>query len=139
MLLILCLPAAGGSFLVATAFFAGAAGLELAIIWLLAIALLTATFALVVMFWPAFYIACLPDSWPVGSMRDALKITKKNRLNIARKLFIFGLIMFVSWVAIMFTVALISTSLVPYVSFVLVFVLFAVVHTYLYLLYRSLI
>jgi hypothetical protein len=138
MLLVLCLPAAGGSFLVATAFFAGASGLELIVIWLLAIILLLASFALITMFWPAFYIACLPDSWPISSMRDALKITKKRRLNIARKVIVFGLMVFFAWVAIMFTIALISTSLVPYMSFGLVFVLFAVVHTYMYLLYRSL-
>lgn len=132
------LPALIGSSVLAVALQSGSGGIEIAIVSALAFIFLILSFYLFVMVWPAFYIVSLPDSWPIKAVRSAAKLTKGRRMAILRKMFI--LIVFLISLIFVFLMpfALILPATMPYVVYAILFMAFGFIHTYLYLLYRSL-
>lgn len=138
VLVLMLVPAIIGSSLLATAIQLSATGLEIFVVSLITGVLLLISLLLFVMFWPAFYIASLPQTRPVQALRSALKVTKKRRLAILRKIVAWGVICLVIMLAVLIPLAMFVPSVISYLVFVLLFVLFGFSHVYLYNLYRSL-
>ena len=132
------MPAIIGSSLLATAVQLSATSLEIFIVSLITGVLLLISLVFFVMFWPAFYIASLPQTRPIQALRSALKVTKKRRLGILRRIVAWGLLSLVVMLIILIPLAMFIPSAVSYLVFVLLFVLFGFSHVYLYNLYRSL-
>lgn len=131
------LPLLGASSIVSAALQAGSHGTEMLIVSLIAGVLLLLAAYLFAMYWPAFYIISLPNTRPFQALKSALKITKKRRLSIIRKMLLITILMFVVILTVLIPVAMLLPSIVQVVSFILLFLIFGFVHTYLYTLYRS--
>jgi hypothetical protein len=138
LLLLLLIPAAIGTFIFSTVLYAANTSIQLLVGGLISSSLVVLSVYLFVVFWPAFYISTLPNSWPVQSLKDAKKITKHHRLSLLRKLLFIGFILFLLWAVIMILIGLIQPVISPYISFLIGFIFFAFSHTYLYLLYKEL-
>lgn len=138
VLLLTFIPALIGSSILPVALQSGAAGLEILTVTIISLLLLILSLYLFVMLWPAFYIVSLPKTMPWQALKSAAKLTKKNRFNIMRKIFmLFVILIFVIFI-ILFPIALVLPSIVPIVAYILIFIAFGLAHVYLYMLYRSL-
>jgi len=109
------------------------------IIWLLIFLALAAwSIYLVLASTFALYIVTLPDMTPLKALRSAKQLVKGHRLNIFRKgLWLTLLVLFIG-ALIMLPIILWATPLTAVVFFLLGLVVIAVVHTYLYSIYRGL-
>jgi hypothetical protein len=132
------LPVVGGSSLLATALQNGGTGTEIAIVTAISGVLLLLSCYLFAMFWPAFYIVSLPDTKPFQALRSSMKVTKKRRFAIIRKAIVIDILMVLLIFFVLLPIALVLPSLIPVISFLLLFVIFGIMHIYLYTLYRSL-
>ena len=139
VILIFCfIPAALGSTLVSTAMQASSAMVEIIVITAVSGILLLGSLWLFAMFWPAFYIASLPQTRPIQALRSARVLTKKRRFSILRKFIVLGLLLAFGIFIVLLPVALLLPVATPYVAYILLFVAFAFMQVYLYQLYRSL-
>jgi hypothetical protein len=132
------LPVVGGSSLLATALQNGGTGTEIAIVTIISGLMLLFSCYLFAMFWPAFYIVSLPDTKPFQALRSSMKVTKKRRFAIIRKALVIDILMILLMFVVLIPIALVLPSLIPVVSFLLLFIIFGIMHSYLYTLYRSL-
>ena len=137
-LLITLIPAAIGSGLLSASLQVSTTGTEIFIVSIIAGVLLLISLYFLSMFWSAFYIASLPETRPWQALRSAAQITKKRRFAILRKISFFAILNIIILFIVLFLVALAAASIVPFVVFLLLIILFALAHIYLYSLYRSL-
>ncbi|MFA5003801.1 MAG: hypothetical protein WC498_00805 [Candidatus Saccharimonadales bacterium] len=87
----------------------------------------------------ALYIVSLPDMTPIKALRSAKQLVRRRRLLIWRKLIFLPVIMLLIATAVEIPLILFLTVLAPWAFFVLSMVALAIVHGYLYSLYRELI
>ncbi|MEI6237493.1 MAG: hypothetical protein WCP03_02745 [Candidatus Saccharibacteria bacterium] len=132
------LPVVGGSSLLANVLQNGGSGTEIAIVTAISGILLLISCYLFSMYWPAFYIVSLPDTKPFQALRSSMKVTKKRRFAIIRKALVLDILMVLSLFIVLLPIALVLPSIIPLVSFLLIFIIFGIMHVYLYVLYRSL-
>jgi hypothetical protein len=139
LLMLTFIPAIIGSSILSFVIQANAALVELIIAIIISIALIFGSFMLFVMYWPAFYIATLPNMRPLRAMGAALGVTKKHRLSILRKFLLLAIFCFLFIVIVVLPVALLLPAVVPYFLYVVLFALFMIVQVYLFEVYRSLV
>jgi hypothetical protein len=131
------LPVVAGSSLLAAALQNGGTSAEILIVSVISGLLLLISGYLFAMYWPAFYIVSLPDTKPIQALKSAMKVTKKRRFAIIRKTLVLAILMLVLIFVVLLPVALILSSAVPIVAFLLMFFVFGIAHVYMYTLYRS--
>ena len=138
VLLFTMLPAILGSSIISVAIQAGGAQIEVLLIGVASGLLIFLSLLLFTMFWPAYYIASLPQTRPMQALKSALVVTKKRRLVIMRKLLFLAVMVLIFLALVMIPVALILPAAVPYVFYFVIFGVFLYTQVYLYELYRSL-
>lgn len=84
------------------------------------------------------YIATLPDMTPLEALRSARKLVRYRRWTVLRKLAFLPMALLLLAAVIMLPVILWLTPLAAWVFFGLTMVAIAVVHSYIYALYREL-
>jgi uncharacterized protein YacL len=94
---------------------------------------------MLVTYWPAFYIAMLQDSRPIKSMRLAAELTKYHRTKILGRVISIFINLILLFLLVVTPVSLISQRLIPVVVYIMLIVLFGVMHIMLFSLYRSLV
>ncbi|HLZ15240.1 MAG TPA: hypothetical protein VKQ34_04605 [Candidatus Saccharimonadales bacterium] len=87
----------------------------------------------------ALYIVCLPDMTPMRALKSARALAKYRRFLILRKLLFLPLALFIIAAAVVIPVGMLAASAAPWVLFGLSALFIAVLHSYMYTLYRSLI
>lgn len=85
----------------------------------------------------ALYIVTLPDMTPMRALRTAKNLVRNRRLVLLRKLLFLPLVLFVLGTVILLPVALYLTPAAAFVFFLLSIIALAVVHSYMYALYRE--
>ena len=138
VLLLTLIPAVFGSSILTVVLMSASTGVELIIVSVVGGVLLLVSAWLFSMFWPAFYIASLPQTRPVQALKSAKAITKRRRLSIIRKLIILGLVVVVAALAILLPAVLIVPTFAQYFVYAALFAVFLFTQIYLYELYRSL-
>lgn len=86
----------------------------------------------------AAYIAAVPEMTPMRALRSARSLVRYRRLAILRKLLFLPLALLIVAGVLIIPIALLYTPAAPWVAYVLSMVVIAVVHAYLYTLYREL-
>jgi hypothetical protein len=86
----------------------------------------------------ALYIVTLPDMTPLKALRSARELVRHRRLLVHRKLIFLTLAQLVFAVIVMLPTILFATVLAEWLYFGLTMVALAVIHSYLYALYREL-
>lgn len=132
------LPAVLGSSILAIVLQAGGGQLEVVIVSAISFTLLFISAFLFTMYWPAYYIASLPQTRPLQALRSALAVTKKRRFAILRKLVFLGFMIVIVMMVFLLPFALLLPALVQYALYGALFVIFMYSQVYLYELYRSL-
>ncbi len=136
LLLLTFIPASVGSAVVGV--LQAGTGIELVIAVLIAGGLFFATFYWLCAWLPAIYIVSLPKGTPITSIKSAAKLTKKHRFWMLRNILLFVFLT----VLIDFVVMLLFVWIVPAASvvaaYVVSFITFGIVQTYLFILYRGL-
>lgn len=87
----------------------------------------------------ALYIVTLPDMTPWKALQSAKDIVRGRRGNVFRKLIFLPLAVVLCAAVLMVPLSLLLTPIAPYVFFVLTIAVIAVVHSYMYAVYRELI
>ena len=87
----------------------------------------------------ALYIVTLPDMTPMKALRSARELVRYRRLQILRKLIFLPIALVLLAALIMVPLVIFATPAAPYIFFALTAVGLAIVHTYIYGLYRELI
>lgn len=87
----------------------------------------------------ALYIVTLPDMTPWKAIQSAKEIVRGRRGRVALKLLFLPLALIVCAGVIMIPLSLLLTPIAPYVFFILTIVAIALVHSYMYAVYRELI
>lgn len=138
ILLLTLIPAIIGSTIFGVAFSAGAIGIELVIVSIVTGLTLFLSLYWLVAWLPALYIVSLPGGTPIKSIKASAGLTKKHRFwflrNIAGLAILILFAMFAAMLPIVLAVPVIAIGAV----FVVSFIAFACVQTFLYRLYRSL-
>jgi hypothetical protein len=86
----------------------------------------------------ALYIVTEPEAAPVQSLRRARDLVRFRRFEILRKLLFLPLAVVIVGAIIMLPIALYLTSIATFAFLVLTTLVLAVVHSYMYTLYREL-
>lgn len=86
----------------------------------------------------ALYIVCLPDTGPVQALRLARTLVQRRRWTIVRKLLFLPISMFVITATLTVPIILIAPAVASVCFFILSLGVIAVVHGYLFTLYRKL-
>lgn len=86
----------------------------------------------------ALYIVTLPDMWPMQALRSARELVRYRRWTIMRKVLFLPFILIVISAFITIPLILFLTPIAEWVFFALTTMAFAVVHAYMYSLYREL-
>jgi hypothetical protein len=86
----------------------------------------------------ALYIVTLPDVTPMQALRSARELVRHRRWSIARKVLFLPVSLLVIAAAIMIPVILLLTPASEWAFFVLSMFSLAVIHSYMYGLYREL-
>ena len=86
----------------------------------------------------ALYIVTLPDVTPMQALRSARELVRHRRWTVMRKVFFLPVVLIVGAAFIMIPMLLVLTVVAEYVFFVMTMFALAVVHSYLYTLYREL-
>lgn len=87
----------------------------------------------------AIYIVTLPEMAPFRALRSAKELVRGRRLMIWRKLLLLPIVLFVGTTVIILPFLLFLTPFTVWVFFLLSTAWFALIHSYLYTLYRELI
>lgn len=138
VLLLTLIPAVIGSSIFSVVLQTASVGAEIVIVSVVAGLLLLSSLVLFTIFWPAYYIASLPQTRPMQALKSAKAITKKRRLSIMRKFFVLGLVLIVCGLLFVLPIAIIVPSLAQYAVYSALFAGFLYAQVYLYELYRSL-
>lgn len=86
----------------------------------------------------AFYIVTLPDMTPMRALRSARLLVRHRRWTVLRKVLALPVILLTVAAVIMLPIILLVTPISQWVFYVLTIFSVAIVHTYLYGLYREL-
>lgn len=86
----------------------------------------------------ALYIVTLPDMTPMKALRSARGLVRYRRLRVLRKLGFLVLVLLIGGGIIMLPVILFAAVIAQWLFFVLTVIALALIHTYLYTLYREL-
>jgi hypothetical protein len=86
----------------------------------------------------AAYIVTLPDMTPMKALRSARELVRYRRWTILRKVLFLPLLLLIVTAIIMVPVISVVTPLAQWVFFILMMAAIAVVHSYMYTLYREL-
>lgn len=87
----------------------------------------------------ALYIVTLPNMTPMKALRSARELVRYRRLKLLRKLLFLPFALIVLAAVVMVPVIMLATPVAALIFFVLSILALAVVHSYLYSLYRELI
>ncbi|PID30561.1 hypothetical protein CSA80_01165 [Candidatus Saccharibacteria bacterium] len=87
----------------------------------------------------ALYIVTLPDMLPLQALRSAKELVRGRRLMIWRKFLLLPVVLFLGTTIVILPFLLFLTPFVVWVFFLLSTVWSAIIHSYLYTLYRELI
>lgn len=87
----------------------------------------------------ALYIVTLPDMTPLKALRSAKELVRYRQLTVLRKVACLPIVLMIIAAIIMVPIIILLTPLAQWVFFALTMVALAVVHTYIYTLYRELI
>ncbi len=90
------------------------------------------------MLWPAFYISATTRVRPMKALKQSIALTKLRRTKVLGRITLLFITLISLFLVVLYLFAIISTSFIPYVLFVLVFGIFLFSQVYLYELYRSL-
>ncbi len=85
----------------------------------------------------ALYIVTLPGMTPMRALRSARKLAANRRWTIIRKVLFLPIIFLIAAAAIMLPVILFLTPAAPWILFALTMIALAVLHSYMYTLYRA--
>jgi len=138
VLLLTLIPAVIGSSIFSVVLQTASVGIEILIVSVIAGLLLLLSLLLFSIFWPAYYIASLPQTRPIQALKSAKAITKKRRLSIIRKFLVLGLVLGICGLLFVVPIAIIAPSFASYVVYIALFAGFLYSQVYLYELYRSL-
>ncbi len=133
------IPASIGTTILSVGLSASTTALEISIISVISALLFALTVWLYAKYWPSFYIISLPGMRPISALKNASKLTKKHRLNITIQVFGFIMISVIILIIAILPLALVLPAVVPYWVYVLMFIVFATTHTFLFSIYRSLV
>lgn len=86
----------------------------------------------------ALYIVTLPDTMPMQALRTARELVRHRRWSIIRKILFLPLILLLIAAAIMIPIIMFVTPLTEWVFFLLGMGALAIIHSYMYSLYREL-
>jgi hypothetical protein len=86
----------------------------------------------------ALYIVTLPDMKPVQSLRAARQLVLYRRWSVVRKVIFLPIVLLVLSFVIMLPLILFATPVAPWAFFLLTMIGVAIIHSYMYALYRSL-
>jgi hypothetical protein len=86
----------------------------------------------------ALYIVTLPDMTPMQALKAARALVRYRRWVVLRKVLFLPLALLLIGALIVIPFALYVTPVAPLVFFVLTIIALAVLHSYMYLLYRQL-
>lgn len=87
----------------------------------------------------ALYIVTLPDMTPLKALRSARELVRYRRWPVLRKIIFLAVAIVVIMAAVVAPLAVFATSLATVLFFLLSVVALAVIHSYMYALYRELI
>lgn len=134
------IPLLIGNFLYSTVFGYGLAVTSPEkVVWLIIFALLALlTLYMVSSSIFAAYIVTLPDVTPIQALRSARELVRHRRWSIARKILFLPLILVIGAAVIMIPVIMFITPLSEWVFFLLSMAALAIIHSYMYHLYREL-
>lgn len=134
------IPLLTGSWLYSAVIVGGVAvtGLEQALWWLVigVLALLSLYMLTSSIF--ALYISTLPDMTPMKALRSAREIVRYRRWTVLRKVLVLPLFLLTLGALIMVPLIIFATPLAEWTFFILNMTVLAVIHSYLYALYREL-
>jgi hypothetical protein len=86
----------------------------------------------------AAYIATIPDMTPMGALRSAKRLVRYRRWPIIRKLLFLPIALLAVTAVIVLPVIYIAAPVAPWLVYVLSMFGIAVIHAYIYMLYREL-
>lgn len=86
----------------------------------------------------ALYIVTLPDMWPLQALRSARELVRYRRWTIMRKVLFLPFVLIILSAFITIPLILFLTPIAEWVFFVMTTMALAIVHTYIYSLYREL-
>jgi hypothetical protein len=109
------------------------------VVYSVSAALLMLTIYWLLVWWPALYIAMLPETTPIQAMRAAALLTKGRRLRIWSRQLVVFVILVVVFVAVVVPLALLWQRIVPITVYGMLVLLFGIGHVAQFNLYRSLI
>jgi hypothetical protein len=134
------LPLLAGNWLYATVIGGGIAvtGLEKLIWILLVILLILLSLYMVSSSVFALYISTLPDMTPLSALRSAREIVRYRRWVVMRKVLFLPVCLLIIGALIMVPLIIFVTPLAEWVYFGLSMLSLAVIHSYMYSLYREL-
>lgn len=136
---ILLIPATVGTTILSVGLTATSTAIETGVIILSSIVFLFLSIWLFAKYWPSFYIISLPGIRPISALKNASALTKKHRLNISLQVIGFMLLTVILAIVLVLPVALLLPKVVPYWIYALMFVFFAIGHTFMFAIYRSLV
>ena len=112
--------------------------METTIVFLLSVLALFFGLLLFTMLWPAFYISATTRVRPMKAFKQSIALTKLRRTKILGRITLLFIVLLVLFFVVLYFFAMISTGFIPYVLFILVFIIFLFSQVYLYKLYGSL-
>ena len=86
----------------------------------------------------ALYVVTLPDMTPMKALRSARELVRYRRWTVLRKLLFLPITLLVIAAVIMLPIILVVTPIAEWTYFVLTMMALAVIHSYMYALYREL-
>lgn len=86
----------------------------------------------------ALYVVTLPDMTPMKALKSARELVRHRRLTVVRRLLFLPLALLVLAAAIMLPIILFVTPVAEWIYFALSMAALAVIHSYMYALYREL-
>lgn len=113
-------------------------GLEKFIFAFLALISALISFVMVSSSFVALYIVTLPDMTPIKALRSARNLVRYRRIQVLRKILFIIVLMLIGTALIMLPFIIVIAAISQWVFFLLSLVSLAIVHGYMYILYREL-
>ncbi len=86
----------------------------------------------------ALYISCLPDMTPMRALRSARELVRYRRFAVVRKIIFLPIALFLLAAIIIIPLIMFATPVAPWAFIIMSMLFLAVIHSYLYGLYRAL-
>ena len=138
VLVLSLIPALFAGAFLSVALKSSGSSMETTLVFLLSALTLFFGLLLFTMLWPAFYISATTRVRPLKALKQSIALTKLRRTKVLGRITLLFITLISLFLVVLYLFAVISTSLIPYVLFVLVFGIFLFSQVYLYELYRSL-